>query len=131
MSISVSYRPSLLASKRLIGALIAIAAVALIVVSGAMAASYQYCNGCTINSGSYKLSANHKYSSNNYVHRLSGPGGPLVIGSQALRYSDGNTQCYNTSTTTEVSCNPGGVNVFGAAHNGGAGNYSFNAHLTY
>lgn len=101
-----------------------------VVVATAVAATYQYCNGCTINGGTYRASANSKVSDLSYLHRLSGPGSSYS-GVQAVRTYNGNEACFKGTFGTQVSCDPHNYDVIGAAHNGGAGNYGYNAHLRY
>lgn len=109
----------------------ALAATAAIFAAVALASStYEYCSGCTINANSTRTSNATRFAILSYVHRLSGPGSGVEIGTFA-RPPGGGYWCATTSFGTEVSCDPGGHEVYGEADNYGAGNYGFNAHLTY
>jgi len=125
----------LMPPKRSVTAAIAVAIAAAIFAAAAIAVStYTYCNGCTINAGSSRTSAATRFAVLSYEHRLSGPGSGVQIQAEALANNGGNpgsVVCSTSSFTTEAACNPGGAEVFGRAWNFGAGNYGFNAHLSY
>lgn len=107
------------------------AVVLLLCVSAiAYAATYTYCNGCTINAGSIRMSNATRYAYLSYVHRLSGPSSGVYIGTWAM-HPDSTIWCANGGYVTEVTCGPGWHEVHGFAENRGAGNYGFNAHLSY
>jgi hypothetical protein len=112
-----------------------IATLVLIIGTGtatAEAATYRYCNGCTIYSGVPYTASSSRYITSNYVHRLSGPSGGITIGARAL-YTDNNSWGnFVYSTSTEVThLYSGGRPARGSASNFGAGNYGFNAHVLY
>lgn len=92
--------------------------------------TYQYCSGCTINAGASRTSAATRYAVLSYEHRLSGPGSGVKIQAEALN-TGGGLVCSTYSYATEVTCDPNSVEVYGRAWNFGAGNYGFNAHLSY
>lgn len=113
--------------------LAAICALALtVVVSAAVAASYRYCDGCTINSNDQRTSAASRSATSSYVHRLSGPSSNTAVTISARAFiSGGQLVCINTNAARDISCPPGGAYVRGQAVNWGAGNYGFNAHLSW
>lgn len=117
-------------SRGLVSLVCAIALGAAIFATAASAATYTYCNGCTINASDYRMSAATRYAYISYVHRLSGPGSGVLIYAEA--YTPGGTLvCSQPSWSTEAACNPARYEVHGVAWNFGAGNYGFNAHLGY
>lgn len=119
--------------RRLLAALTAAFALGLAAVALATT-TYTYCDGCTINAGDKRTSAATRNAVLSYEHRLSGPGTGVQIEAQALANNGGvpgSLVCSGPSSTTEAACDPGGHEVFGRAWNYGAGNYGFNAHLTY
>jgi hypothetical protein len=113
--------------------LISAATVALAGILAAVAlatSTYEYCSGCTINAGSSRTSAATRFAVLSYEHRLSGPASGVTIRAEALN-TGGGLVCSNSSSSVEVTCSPGGTEVYGRAWNLGAGNYGFNAHLSY
>lgn len=122
--------PARLVRRAAILAALAVALTASIVGSAA-AATYTYCNGCTIPSGYERVSAASRHAYISYVHRLSGPSSSLSFASAYYYYNPNTIICREQSYGTEVACNPGYANVYGGAANLGGGNYGYNAHLGY
>lgn len=94
-------------------------------------ATYHYCASCLVYAGSLVEASSSRYITQDYVHRLAGPGGVTIgaIAQYADNYAWGN---YVFSTSTEVTHSyTGNRPAWGAAANFGGGNYSFNAHVTY
>ncbi len=104
-------------------------AMGIALAADAFAASYRYCDGCTINSQSRRVSNATRVAKTSYMHRLSGPSSGVTIQVQAF-WGD-HFYCTQQTTTTEAACSVGNHEVHGAAYNGGAGNYGFNAHLSW
>lgn len=93
----------------------------------ASATTYTYCDGCTITSGSHVTSGTN-YAYRSYGHRLSGPGSGVQMRATATGVGVCDTGFYYT---TELWCDiSSSANIVGRVYNGGAGNYTFNAHLT-
>lgn len=97
----------------------------------AFAQTYQYCPGCTINGGATRESNVWKAANTVYEHRLSGPSGTAISTRGRYRYNDNSTCASGIVTVTQAACYAGGAQSYGRASNWGAGNYGFNAHLTY
>lgn len=115
-------------------ALAAMAAVAIFAAVAMATSTYEYCSGCTINASSSRTSAADRFAVLSYEHRLSGPGSGVQIEVQAFANNGGqpgSQVCSSLTFSTEAACDPGGTDSFGRAWNFGAGNYGFNAHLTY
>ncbi len=114
----------------LLAAMCAIAST--VVVATAVAASYRYCDGCTINSNDQRTSAASRNATSSYVHRLSGPSSDSAVNISARAFvTNGPLVCIATNYVRAISCPPGGAYVRGQAVNWGAGNYGFNAHLAW
>lgn len=107
----------------------------------ASAASYTYCDGCTIygtdNGNNAIVSTNGYYITLDYVHRLSGPyctnigAGSVYYDYSLGRYVWGSIVLQG-DCSTDVQHGYNGDRVFwGGAVNYGAGNYGFNAHVDY
>lgn len=100
-------------------------------VGTASAGTDHYCSGCTIYAGSGITStvtiSNIRSS---YVHRLSGPGSGVTIYAAAYYPGDGYGSWQSSTTTEAIHYYPGNRDARGAAWNGGAGNYGFNAHAS-
>lgn len=103
-----------------------------VVVSAAVAASYQYCSGCTINSNDQRTSAASRNATNSYMHRLSGPSSDTAVTIEVRAFiTNGPLVCANANNVRSISCPPYGNYVRGQAVNWGGGNYGFNAHLSW
>lgn len=109
--------------------------VVLAVLGGLAATSfgqtYQYCPGCTINGGQTRESNVWKRANTVYLHRLSGPSGTGISTRGRAVGSDASTCASGLVTVTQAACYAGGAASYGRSTNWGAGNYGFNAHLTY
>jgi hypothetical protein len=104
---------------------------ALCLAAPAFAGSHTYCLGCTVDSGTTVEDWLAFNLTLDYVHRLSGPS-CSTIGAYA-HYTDGT---YGSEVTTYCSDAVqhgynGSQQGWGGAHNQGAGNYGFNAHVDY
>jgi hypothetical protein len=113
--------------------IIAVAAISasLCLAAPALAGSHTYCLGCTINSNTAVEDWVANWLTLDYVHRLSGPT-CSTIGAYA-HYVDGT---YGSEVTTDcsdaVQHGYAGTQLgYGVAHNAGAGNYGFNAHVDF
>jgi hypothetical protein len=103
-----------------------------VVVSAATAASYRYCDGCTINSNDQRTSAASRNATNSYMNRLSGPSSNTAVTIEVRAFiTNGPLVCANANNVRDISCPPYGNYVRGQAVNWGAGNYGFNAHLSW
>lgn len=100
-------------------------------VATAIAGTDTYCYHCTIykHSGIYST-VNITNIRSSYVHRLSGPGSGVTIYAGAFYDGYGYSDWQPSSTTEAIHYYPGNTYARGAAWNGGAGNYGFNAHAS-
>jgi hypothetical protein len=107
---------------------VSVAGVVLALAAAAASAStYTYCGGCVINSGAHKTSSTF-YGYRSYGHRTGGPGSGVQMRVTATGVGVCDTGWYYTD---EMWCDiPSRANIVGRTYNGGAGNYTFNAHLT-
>lgn len=119
-------------SLRILLLAVACALALTVVVATAIAASYRYCDGCTINASDQRTSAASRNATSSYVHRLSGPSSNTAVTISARAFvTNGPLVCAATNNVRDISCPPGGVYVRGQAVNWGSGNYGFNAHLAW
>jgi hypothetical protein len=121
------------AVRRELALILALTALALSAgVASADGQTHHYCSGCTINAGLTYKDPNDYSITQDYVHRLSGPSSGVTIGAAAYYTDTGSWGNWVYSTSTEVTHGYGGSRpARGAAGNFGAGNYGFNAHVTF